>query len=241
MQPMVLGTSFVGGGGHPLMPDLSSSYAIGSTAVPEDTYLLYAPSADWNMGNGPVTVEGWAWVPFDRGGSSPRLFSLNDWPTCPFGISVEGSQESPSFYFWYKSNTGSHEYTTFAVPIETWFHFAAVRQAGELRFYINGELTDSIAINLASTIGNATDVMSVFAQNAGDNHLNTWITDLHIIKGVAKYSSSFGVPSAPIVPVTESVLLLQVDMEDGLVDTSGKNHVSTIPFTGLLIEQRGPF
>lgn len=242
MIPAIMNVGAFGSGGYPPRPSLNTSLAINSTPSPTDTNIVFAPSADWNMGIAPMTLDGWAWLPLDRGGFAPRLLSLGGWPTCSLGISVEGGQETPSFYFWF-FNGSVCTYISFAVPVAVWFHYAIVREGNQIRCYVNGQLVTAATIDAStSVIGNSTDSLIVFSEPGGSNHIDMWISEMRLTKGVPIYlDAGFGISGSPMTASIATSLLLQVDPDDGVVDNSGKNHVSTVPITGLLLAQRGPF
>ena len=150
------------------------------------------------------TVEWW-----DKtlpGDSYPRPWTVGLWPNEQLGISYEGGSD----LFWI--NTGIVGSTAQTRINQGWKHNAIVRYNGVLKAYINGaEYFSTNAGNLAIT-----DVTQpLYVGSGGTNGDYTgYIKDLHIIKGVAKYTGNFNVPFMPITPQTGSVFLLPA-MSDG--------------------------
>jgi hypothetical protein len=107
-----------------------------------------------------------------------------------------------------------------------WRHMAYVRDSGVVRGYINGtQYTGNI--NNSQQITGTTIPLYVGTGEASAGTFNGYITNLHIMKGVAKYSDNFAAPTGPIVPTTGSVfLLLAQDNENSGVDATGVHGIS---------------
>jgi hypothetical protein len=102
---------------------------------------------------------------------------------------------------------------------------AYVRNNGVLKGYINGT---QYTPNITSTqqITGTTIPLYVGTGEASAGTFNGYITNLHIIKGVAKYVEDFTAPTGPIVPTAGSVfLLLARDNENSGVDATGAHGI----------------
>jgi hypothetical protein len=96
-----------------------------------------------------------------------------------------------------------------------------VRNNGVLKGYINGTQYTG---NITSTqqITGTTIPLYVGTGEANSGNFNGYITNLHIMKGYAKYTGNFTAPTEPTVPTISSVFLLPVrDNENSGVDATG--------------------
>jgi hypothetical protein len=161
------------------------------------------------------TIEWWQKVE-SGGGSSPRPWSVGLYPTQQLALSYEGKI---SDYFWINNsyvNATSQDHRT-----QGWRHMAYVRNNGVLKGYINGT---QYTPNITSTqqITGTTIPLYVGTGEASAGTFNGYITNLHIMKGYAKYTGNFTAPTEPTVPTVSSVFLLPVrDNENSGVDATG--------------------
>lgn len=158
-----------------------------------DSYLSFPASTDWAMGTGDFTVE---W--FSRQTSLSqfqRVFTVGDYPAIDFGVSIE----SGTFYYWSGGDLDFEFSSAGATVINTWYHFAVVRQSGTTSVYRNGTLlgssfTNNDNINDTTTpfvVGNT----NTFATNAA---FVGAITNFRLVKGLAVYTGNFTVPTSAL-------------------------------------------
>ena len=160
-------------------------------------HINAASSSDFGMGTGDFTIE--AWVHPTQMYSSNFIVCLSASDSI-FGYDSDGSVnlQLPS--------SGAPALTQLGPKIANnrWNHFAAVRESGTLRGYVNGVL--------AATVSNATtDMGSSGTVTIGDHpslsrEIKGYLQDVRIYKGVAKYSSDFLVPATQpdVLPDTPS-------------------------------------
>jgi len=146
------------------------------------------------------TVEWWQKV--ENNSNNPRPWSVGLYPTQQLAISYENGL---SDYFWV--NNSSVNNTTQSHIGAGWRHIAYVRSSGVIRGYINGtQYTPDIVSNELIT---GTDVpLYVGTGETGAGTYKGYITNLHIMKGVAKYTNQFNPPTVPLQLATGSVFLL---------------------------------
>lgn len=112
-----------------------------------------------------------------------------------------------------------------AIPLYTWTHIAAVRASGTMTIYVNGvPNTPATGQTYAFTQGSS----NINASNAAaGTFANMYISNMHVIKGFAKYTSNFYVPTAPVTRTASTVLLLD-STSAAITDASGRNNMRTV-------------
>jgi hypothetical protein len=114
--------------------------------------------------------------------------------------------------------------TTANIPINTWTHLAVSRSSSVLRAFVNGV---SVYVgNVAATIGQNA-VMYIGMRNDVTGLVNGYLSNVRVVNGTALYTSNFAVPTGPLAPVNNTVLLLN-GVGAGIVDGTGKNAIVTV-------------
>jgi hypothetical protein len=175
--------------------------------MPISQILMTAGSAGGGGGGGgggpgpsDFTIEWWQKV--ENNNNNPRPWSVGLYPTQQLAISYENGLGD---YFWV--NNSSVNNTAQSHIGAGWRHIAYVRSSGVIRGYINGtQYTPDIVSTERITGTNVPLYVGTGESGAGD--FKGYITNLHIMKGVAKYTSQFTAPTAPLQLATGSVFLL---------------------------------
>lgn len=160
------------------------------------------------------TIEWWQKV--ENNSNNARPWSVGLYPTQVLSLSYEGMI---SDYFWI--NSGFRGSTAQNHLGQGWRHMAYVRSNGVVRGYLNGtQYTGDYAATQLIT-----DTVTPLYVGTGEIAAGTYkgyITDFHMMKGVAKYLSNFSPPVAPITADVGSVILLSA-VDDGTkyVDSVG--------------------
>ena len=163
------------------------------------SYLTVPSSSGTNMGTGDFTIE---WYQYQTDSNSyPRIFAIGTYPSTTIGVSIEGG----TFYFW--TNGSFRGGVSLGTYKNTWLHFAIVRSSNTTTVYKNGAVlitgfADSFNYTSANNmvISNETTI-STNASFGG------YMAYFHVMKGFAKYTSGFQVPTT-FPPVTEYTTLL---------------------------------
>lgn len=141
-----------------------------------------------NFGTGDFTVECWAYWNTASGVQQYGLFQL----CTPVGYST--SNQSIAVFAGTGGNYGFYAGTSVATstPIATgqWVHIAIARQAGVIRFFVNGAKIQEIssAFNFTNSAGVLGGYYSA-AYNA-----DALIDEFRVTKGVARYTANFTPP-----------------------------------------------
>ena len=207
---------------HTRSPDnIDNSVVGGSAQFSGSNYLSVAGSADTAMGTEDFTWECWVYPT-----SSSGYQAFIDTRTNPLaGGSTDG------FYFGTNTGTLTPMYYTnglqlassVAMTLNAWNHVALTRSSGTVKLWVNGASggTKSDTTNLTQQrvfVGGTTDGATTGLLLTGK------ITSLRIVKGTALYSSNFTPSPNPLLPVTNTKLLLtELTSGDLLKDTSPGN------------------
>lgn len=172
---------FVGGG---------NSYLFSSSV---DSYISTPGSSDWALGTGDFTIE---WFSYQTTlAQFQRAFTVSDYPAIDVGVSIE----SGTFYYWAGGGSTFKYSSAAASTINTWIHWAVVRESGTTYVYKNGtqlgaSIADTNNINDSSTsliVGNT----NTFATNAA---LVGYLTNFRWVKGLAVYTGNFTAPTSAL-------------------------------------------
>lgn len=165
------------------------SYSFSSSI---NSYLSINTNSSWVVRTGDFTIE---WFGYQTSLTNfQRVFTIGNFPTITIGVSIE---TSGNFYYW--ANNSFRYNANSASTINTWYHWAVVRQSGITKVYRNGSLlgsqiTDTNDINNTITnliIGNT----NTFATNAA---FQGYITNVRWVKGLAVYTGNFTVPTSSL-------------------------------------------
>jgi hypothetical protein len=178
-------------------------------------YLSLASSNDFAYGTGDFTLEGWFYVEnFDS-----AKYMLDH------GTNVGIIEIFPSSgkMIYYNSTTGSSSvlYTIGfgSVSLNTWNHFAVVRNGGTTSLYLNGNLSTS-----ASDGHNYDGSGSLNIGRFGGNnyYFSGYISNLRILKGTALYTSDFTPSVHELEVIGDTVLLCCNNPDSAGAEATGK-------------------
>lgn len=203
---------------------LQSKFGLESCYFNGASVLDFATSADFAMGTGDFTVEGWVNTATNNT-SGTFVASSSRFAAGVKGFAVQdsssliGNQQNPYEQI-YPFSTA---YTTF-----TWQHFAFVRNGGTITHYINGLNVGSVSasINLDSTHL----VMGQIAFDQANYFMTGYMDEVRITKGLARYTANFSPPIGPfpttVSPGDLSGLSLWLDASDGTTITESLGAIS---------------
>ena len=170
---------FAGGG---------NSYSFSSNV---NSYISFPGSNDWAVGTGDFTVE---WFGYQTNTSQfQRVFSVGDYPNIKIGVSIESS----TFYYW--ANNSFRYSSASSTSVNTWYHWAVVRQSGTTRVYRNGTLRGS---SFADTNNITDNTTALYIGNTNTPATNAawvgYITNFRFVKGLAVYTGNFTTPTSAL-------------------------------------------
>jgi hypothetical protein len=155
-----------------------------------NSFISTPGSSDWAVDTGDFTIE---WFARQSGGSFPRAFSIGTYSTATIANSIEGG----TFYYW--ANSGVRYSNSAGTVLNTWVHWAIVRQSNVTKIYKDGtqlgsQVTDNNNINNTSTaltIGNET------TKSTGASFVG-YLTNFRWVKGLAVYTGNFTKPTSAL-------------------------------------------
>jgi len=161
-------------------------------------YFDAGSSSDFDFGSGDFTVEYWQYA--NSFAAAPGLGIWDNANNQRSWLIYQNSSRLPRFY---TSVDGTNSIAINAssptIPTNQWNHFCMERNGSNLVGYVNG-----VCVGVNTTLG----TQSIFTPAdpfwigkwSTSNHINGYIQDLRVYKGVAKYKGGFDVPK-PYTPV----------------------------------------
>jgi hypothetical protein len=158
-----------------------------------NSYIDTDASSDWAVGTDDFTIE---WFSYQTKTTIPpyqRIFTVDDFPSMDIGVSNEGG----TFYYW--ANSSFRYSSSNAITINTWEHWAVVRQSGTTRVYKNGTLRGS-SFSDTNNITNTTDKLTIGADNGHATNATYvgYLTNFRWVKGLAVYTGNFTTPTSAL-------------------------------------------
>jgi len=237
-----------------ILPDTPSGVAYSSNVALTDgavafdgtgDYLSLGSSADFDFGTGNFTIEGFFYTSSSTGNQT-LVASKNYYTVGYNGNWVLRRSDASNIAFATYNGQASEEYAEFAAPtaLNVWYHFALVREgtgSNQTKFYFNGSLAGTMTVSKSLTDGG--NGIYIGDDVAGANGaISGFISNLHVIKGTALYTSNFTPPTVGITSVANTKLLCcksQTDAEASIVAPSQSINDGTVWSSGTLTNSLG--
>jgi hypothetical protein len=170
-------------------------------------YISVATQPDFAFGTGDFTLETWVYRTVNTG--TQTLFDFR----------AAGTADAPLLYF----NGGSIVYyvagaarITGAASVPStgvWYHIALSRAGTDTNLFVNGTQVGSTWTDTTDYIQGALYIGASYTGSAG--FVSGYFDDIKISKGVARYTTTFAVPTAQLTGDTSTVLLVTCNGTDG--------------------------
>jgi hypothetical protein len=180
------------------------------------SYLALPDTGTMSLGTGNFTFEFWvnpitdipAYTKLLTGGASGT-----------FTIETQNSDNK----LWVTNFAGTILGSTTALTINTWNHFAAVRNSGTLTLYVNGVASGTVSdsTNFSNTI--------YIGGRPSTQYFTGYMSNIRFVKGTAIYTSAFTPPAAPLTPITNTILL--TSQSNRFIDNGPNNFALTVTGT----------
>ncbi len=159
-------------------------------------YLQTPDSADFTVGTGDYTIEGWFY--FNNLSATRRLCGQRASNASEFQFLLETDSNGILAYY-YSIGNASKSVPGIALSTSQWTHIAVERYNTIHTLYVNG-----VAVGTNNSSGSLDDRAQPFSIGRQGNYtsdtFNGYIQDFRFYKGVAKYKGGFDVPK-PYTPV----------------------------------------
>lgn len=226
-------------GSRPIIPyadaqiDTAQSKFGGSSLLLDGTgdYISTPDSDDWNFGTGKFTIDFWVRFNstasycyfFEQGTASNDFFNINWTTNNRLNVQfIESGTWKVDYYIPFTPSTG------------TWYHVELSKDgttSGDWHTFIDG-----VEGTKTTTTGTFSATLKDFASHfaigkqlssGSAGHLNGWIDEFRVSKGVARHTTNFTPASSAYSTDAYTKLLLHFDGTDGsttLEDSSGVNY-----------------
>ena len=162
--------------------------------------IYTASHADFDFGSGNFTIDMWCrWNALPTAGNL-QIFCNKRNSTAnysPFIIGIDNTTlyflSSTSGTDWEVLITGSH-----GLSINTWYHFAYVRNGNVFTGYKNGTSFGTQTVS-GALMTNSTDI-SIGAHANNADSMNGWIDEVRFSKGIARWTANFTPPTSAYAP-----------------------------------------
>ena len=167
-------------------------------------YITTPDSADFDLGSGDFTVDGWVRLnAYVNGNTYGFLFEQYTDANNFVCFELSGATP-PQLRFVAKSTTVKADYNfPWSASTGTWYHIAYVRNGTNFYIFINGvsqALTTTTAIS-TNTLPNLASSGTIGISNrSGGVFFNGWLDELRISKGIARWTANFTPPTSAYAP-----------------------------------------
>jgi hypothetical protein len=164
-------------------------------------YLQAPPIPDYKLGYTNWTIDGWF---FFNNVSTNQILNSYGYEATTARSYILYLNNDGTLHFAYSTNGSDNTDTSFGASgcrVGQWYYIAVVRNATIITAYING-----VALPTTITIGTTAIYYpgSSAAFRIGldsTNYLNGYVADFRISRGIARYTSSFALPSTDPSPI----------------------------------------
>lgn len=171
-----------------------------------DLWVYAASWASWSTGNIPCCIGRY------NSGSATHYWSL-------------GPMSDGKLRFRYWNGSEQLVTSTGTCPTNEWVHIAMTMSGNTIRLFINGVLDGSAAI--VGTPQSASQGLAIGQYN--NQCITGWVDEVRITKGVARWTSNFTPPSAPISAINAITKLDELGL--GLQAPNTSAHFRISPYT----------
>ena len=185
-------------------------------------YLSIDDSADLELGSGDFTFEGWFY--FGNTGSSGTTF-WGKWNSPNRSYTFAYVKSTGTYTFGYSTDGSAEVLLTsdaLSADIDTWVHFAAVRNGSSLKVYRNGISIIDASVGSATFYNATTDLYIGRLQSNTNYDYKGYVSNFRLIKGTALYTANFTPPTEKLTAVENTVLLCCQDSDDPTQEATGK-------------------
>jgi hypothetical protein len=216
----------------PFAPTAAYSTAnVGGSAYFDGTgdYLTVPAGSAFAYGTGDFTVEGWFYATAEPVSYGSALFTQTISGTNYFACFLGSETISPSrvVRFQFATSGGGTAISTSATyNLNSWNHFAIVRNSGSVTVYLNG--VGGTSGSCTQNFSDTSYVPTIGSYTHNDiNMLTGYLSNFRVVKGTAVYTTNFTPPTAPLTNIANTSLLCNFT-NAGIFDHTAKNIIETV-------------
>ena len=186
-------------------------------------YLNYGGQSTFAFGSNSFTIECWIYP-----ATSSQTADIFDFrPTGTSSTQPTLLLNSGVLNYYINSSTQISGGTPAA---STWSHVALVRNGTNTILYLNGTQVGSTYSGDSTNYTNGANspVIAGSGYSRGTGLFNGYISNFRVVNGTAVYTTTFTPPTAPLAPITNTVLLLGSVSGAYLADNSTNSYVATV-------------
>ena len=155
-------------------------------------YLALDGSSDFAFGTGDFTIEGWFYV---TGGNGATRILFDTRPSGTPGSTYPIIYLRTTNVLVYAANTAEQIIGTTTIALNAWLHIACVRSSGVTKMYLNGVQEGSSYTDATNYLVGAGRPWIGLSGNDSTSPYTGYISNLHVVKGTALYTTNFAPPS----------------------------------------------
>ncbi len=201
------------------------------------------PDVDFNFGTGDFTIEFWAYPTQNLGPTSLAMFQYGGYFVGgDDGFTIVWYNGTLDAYLTHAGSSLTNDFSSDPTALNAWYAVALVRSAGVTSIYKDGISIGSIADTRNYSTANGLFIGGGQLSGADSYPSRSFIDELRITKGVARYTSNYtpdtspfpdsGTPTVPTVivtPPTNPTIRPRPKNQFQLVEISDTD---TAPYTG---------
>jgi hypothetical protein len=159
-------------------------------------YLTFPSSQGFAMGTGDFTFEGWVYATGSDAADATGIFQQGTslFPTSLTNSLAVAIRPVSATIRWHTYAKNTFQDSTATVSLNTWYHFAFVRNGTTTTLYIDGSSVITVTSDNTDYTGTFLGVGSIYG--TVNTNWEGYINDLRITKGYARYTANFTAPTA---------------------------------------------
>ena len=158
-------------------------------------YLTFPSSQGFAMGTGDFTFEGWVYATGSDAADATGIFQQGTslFPTSASNSLAVAIRPVSATIRWHTYAKNTSQDSTATVSLNTWYHFAFVRNGTTTTLYIDGSSVITVTSDNTDYTGTFLGVGSIYG--TVNTNWEGYIDDLRITKGYARYTANFTAPT----------------------------------------------
>jgi hypothetical protein len=121
------------------------------------------------------------------------------------------NSETVRFYICNGLNVYAVDYQITKVKVNELNHYAAVRQSGILKIFVNGVQGESLAANVSPNTPSGRVLSIAYNASGNEDRFNGFLSDIRIVKGQAVYTGNFTPPTQSLSDIPNTTFLLKAN------------------------------